>query len=237
MTKVLVGNLRGPKGDKGDPGDPGTGGGGLDTTGATEGETIAFIGGAIQWIPFPAQTGGIVGAPSTWPSLFPPMGHTHPVSQLEDASSVAKAFLQARDAQEARAAIGAGTGNGTSNLQLGSGGTQAAPGNHGHNADTLTFTPTAGSPITATTVKAAIEQAAATGGGGGGGTGTSSVLVVKFASGQYPALPATKPAGVTLILFKGPVQPTTGNVSGGIPAYVGDGSTQIMADYEYRNLT
>jgi hypothetical protein len=26
-------------------------------------------------------------------------------------------------------------------------------------------------------------------------------------------------------------------MSGGIPAYVGDGPTQIMADYEYRALT
>jgi len=65
----------------------------------------------------------------------------------------------------------------------------------------------------------------------------SELLVVKYSGGQYPALPASKPAGVSLVLFKGPVQPTSVNVLGGIPAYIGDGASQIMADYEYRDLT
>jgi hypothetical protein len=59
---------------------------------------------------------------------------------------------------------------------------------------------------------------------------TNNILVIKYASGAYPALPATKPTGIDLILFKGPVQPTS------LPSYVGDGTGQIMADYEYRNL-
>lgn len=67
-------------------------------------------------------------------------------------------------------------------------------------------------------------------------SGSSELLVIKYASGQYPALPATKPAGVTLILFKGPLQPTSLNVVGGLPSYLGDGANQIMADYEYRDL-
>jgi hypothetical protein len=58
----------------------------------------------------------------------------------------------------------------------------------------------------------------------------NNIMVVKYASGAYPALPTSKPSGVELILFKGPVQPTS------LPSYAGDGASQIMADYEYRNL-
>ncbi len=68
------------------------------------------------------------------------------------------------------------------------------------------------------------------------GAGLSELLVIKYSGGSYPALPASKPAGVNLILFKGPDQPTSLNVNSGIPSYVGDGANQIMADYEYRLL-
>lgn len=66
--------------------------------------------------------------------------------------------------------------------------------------------------------------------------GVSEVMVIKYSGGQYPALPVSKPSGVNLVIFKGPSQPTTGNVSGGIPSYIGDGASQIMSDYEWRNL-
>lgn len=62
-------------------------------------------------------------------------------------------------------------------------------------------------------------------------SGASNVRIIKYASGAYPALPGTKPTGVDLYIFKGPVQPT------GLPSYIGDGPTQIMADYEYRALS
>lgn len=60
--------------------------------------------------------------------------------------------------------------------------------------------------------------------------GASNIRIIKYAAGAYPALPGTKPTGVDLFIFKGPVQPT------GMPSYIGDGPSQIMADYEYRAL-
>lgn len=214
------------EGSRGAPGEPGPPGIGLpDPSGLPDGAVPVANGG--EW---GAQviTGGSgpTGAPAVWPDTFPPSTHTHPVSQVSDASTVGRAVLTAADAQAARAAIGAGTGNGTSNLTLGTTATTAAPGNHAHNASGIAVVP-AGN-ITATNVQDALVQAASS---GGGGTGTSEVRVLRYSAGQYPAFPATKPTGVVMFTLIGPVTPTTGNVVGGIPSYVGNGSTQIPAEY------
>lgn len=160
-----------------------------------------------------------------YPSSFPAGLHSHPATQISDSSAVGRAVMTAADAQAARAAIGAGTGNGTSNLTLGSTATTAAPGNHAHSAGSVAFTPVG--PITATNVQAAIEQAAGSGGSGG----SAAVLVWRYASGAYPALPATKPAGVQLVIAYGPTAPTT------VPSWVGTDPSQAIGQYEYMALT
>lgn len=130
---------------------------------------------------------GIVGAPAEWPQFFPPLDHTHPVSQI-GATDVGKAVMSAATMAAARLAIGAGTGNGTSNLAIGTTGTTAAAGNHAHAASAITFNP-AGTGLVATTVQAAIIEAAASGGGG---------------SSLASALP-----GTLIIIDKGAGWPTT----------------------------
>lgn len=195
-----------------------------DPTTAPAGAVLTVQNGVMQWA---VQSAGIAGAPNTWPNTFPPSGHTHSTGQISDASTVGRAVLSAADAQAARAAIGAGTGNGTSNLTLGSSATTAAPGNHSHTASAVSFVPAGG--VTASTVQDAIIQAASM--GSGGGATASQVQVIRFASGQYPALPTAKPVGVIMFTFIGPVVPTSGNVSGGIPSYVGNGASQIPAEY------
>ncbi|WP_100813000.1 hypothetical protein [Microbacterium lacus] len=239
MTKIWLGNLIGPEGEKGEPGSanpgpPGPPGPPVSVEGANVGDVYTLTGPETPGWAAPTAGSGIENAPQTWPDAFPPSMHTHPATGINDATAVGRNVLTATTQQAARQAIGAGTGNGTSDLRLGTGPTDAAPGNHGHGASAVAFTPV--DNLTATDVQEAIRQAAQTGGGTGTG-GASEVKVVRFASGQYPALPATKPFGVSLVLFKGPVQPTTANVSGGIPTYLGDGANQIMADYEYRALT
>ena len=155
------------------------------------------------------------------PSTFPPSAHTHPVSQVSDMTTVGRAVAVAPDAQTARAAIGAGTGNGTSNLILGTSSTTAAPGNHTHSAANLIFTPAAGN--TATDVQSAIEQAMGTGSIGG----ASSIFVWQYAGGAWPVMPTTKPTGVLKVESEGPTQPTI------LPSWVGTGVGQATLYYEY----
>ena len=128
--------------------------------------------------------------------------------------------MSAADAQAARAAIGAGTGNGTSSLTLGTTASTAAPGNHVHDAGSVTYTPSGS--ITATNVQAAIAQAATL---GGGGAATATSVDVVYASGAYPTQPTTPPTGVKVRRFLGPV-PYTG------PAWAG-----VVDVYNYAPLT
>lgn len=143
------------------------------------------------------------GPATTWdavagkPTTFPPDAHSHSPGQIVTSLTVHN-LLTATDQQTARQALGAGTGNGTSNLTLGATGTTAAPGNHSHAATGITFSPASG--ITATTVQGAIVQASAMGGGGGGGTAVDVV----YTSGAYPTQAATPPSGVTVRHFYGP---------------------------------
>lgn len=161
----------------------------------------------------PGATWPIPGTPST----FPPSAHSHPTSQLQVTATV-KSLLDATDMQTARAAIGAGTGNGTSDLQLGNTGTTAAPGNHAHVAGQVGFTPTGS--LTATDVQGAIVQASQTGGGG-----TSTNTDVLYASGAYPTQAATPPTGLKVRHFFGPVQ------------YQGPSWPGVLDTYDYAPLT
>lgn len=88
---------------------------------------------------YAAQAGGSGGAAATtWdsvtskPTTFPPSPHSHTSGDISDASALGRLILEGADAASVRGLIGAGTGNGTSNLTLGSSATQAAPGNHLH---------------------------------------------------------------------------------------------------------
>lgn len=56
------------------------------------------------------------------------VGHTHTAAEISDATTTGRAVMQASSETAARTAIGAGT----SNLQLGTGPTTAAAGNHTH---------------------------------------------------------------------------------------------------------
>lgn len=181
------------------------------------------------WAPPPTGTGG--GGSSDWnditnkPTTFSPSPHTHNSGQISDSSTVGRAVLTAADAQTARAAIGAGTGNGTSNLTIGTTSTTAAAGNHTHVASAIPFTPTGS--LTATNVQDAIGQSALS----GGGSGTSAVMVWEYTSGAYPTLPATQPAGVRILWTLGPTYPTT------VPSWVGLGAGKVRLRYSKLALT
>ncbi|NKG21121.1 hypothetical protein [Paeniglutamicibacter terrestris] len=59
-----------------------------------------------------------------------PLTHSHTASQISDSTTVGRAVVVATDAAAARSAIGAGTGNGTSNLAIGTTGSTAKAGNY-----------------------------------------------------------------------------------------------------------
>jgi len=66
---------------------------------------------------------------------------------------------------------------------------------------------------------------------GGGGGGAANVLIWRYASGAYPALSSTKPTGIDYVLALGPVQPSN------VPSWIGTGPTQVVAKYEYTELS
>lgn len=144
---------------------------------------------------------GIVGAPASWPQSFPPSGHSHASTDLRrsDGSSAlaspVASLLNAVDAQAARAAIGAGTGSGTSNLQLGTTPGTAAEATHLHPQYR--------------TEQQVLDLIAANGGGGGAG---NTVAVVRT-SGAYATPPSSYPAGTVRTAY-GSVPPTYGSTPG-----------------------
>lgn len=168
----------------------------------------------------------IEGAPSQWPQTFPASPHNHTLSEVELLGWI-RELLGSSDTQTFRTRIGAGTGNGTSNLTLGTAGTQAAPGNHAHAAANVAFTPTGS--VTATNVQDAVAQAAQL--GGGGGTVSNAVYVWKQSSGAYPALPSSKPAGVEAVAAYGAQSPIS--LSAAIPSWIGAGPGKASLTYDY----
>jgi len=99
------------------------------------------------------------------------------------------------------------------------------PSTHTHAANTVTFTPSG--DITATDVQAAVVQAA----GLAYAASSGQVLVCKYASGAYPTLPATIPAGVKVVSYYGPTAPTS------LPSWIGTGAGQALGEYTYAALT
>lgn len=194
-------------------------------SGGNVGDVVTLTPTGAAYLPPTGGTGGttIEGAPTVWPSTFPPSSHSHPVDDLRNGTATLAtpvvSLLKSLDQAAARAAIGAGTGNGTSNLTLGTSATTAMPGNRVFTATEVTVTPSTNLPQT--TVQAALEDVAAR-----AGAGTSGVMVVTYRSGSYPTLPTTKPAGVQLVQFIGPVQAT------GLPSWIGTGSTQVPSIYD-----
>jgi hypothetical protein len=163
--------------------------------------------------------GGGGGGSTAWaditgkPATFSPSAHTHPRSEISDASTLGRQLLGAVDAQTARALMGAGTGSGTSDLQLGTTASTAAPGNHAHSQ----YVDAAQAAAIADT------RIAASGGGSGGG----QILVWEYRSGAYPTLPASKPTGVVRVDAAGPVAPSS------VPSWIGPGTTQARLRYDY----
>lgn len=66
---------------------------------------------------------GVTGKPST----FTPSTHTHVATDISNSTSVGRSVLTAGDAAAARTAIGAGTGNGTGDVLIGTAQTITAP--------------------------------------------------------------------------------------------------------------
>lgn len=193
--------------------------------GGSAGQVLAKTGDDPEdtaWVNPSGSTSGITGAPSVWPSEFNPSPHTHTPATLA-VPNVIKTLLGAVDAQTARDAIGAGTGNGTSNLTLGAAGTQAAPGNHAHSSSAIALSAGITGLTATTTVQAALVELAARPTGGGGGTGTT--VDVLWSAGAYPTQALTPPAGVKVRRIYGPVQPT-------FPAWTG-----VLDSYAYAPLT
>lgn len=135
----------------------------------------------------PPGTGG--GVAETWdtlpgkPTTFPPSGHTHPSSQISDASSMGRSMMTIGGADAARALIKAAPDSVVSFPGFGTDGTHAATGNHTHSASSLSFTPSGS--ITATNLQTAVQQAAALG-GSTGAPDPSFVFVRRYASGAWP---------------------------------------------------
>lgn len=144
---------------------------------------------------------GIVGAPASWPQSFPPSSHSHASTDLRRAdgstglASPVASLLNAVDAQAARAAIGAGTGSGTSNLQLGTTPGTASEATHLHPQYQ--------------TEQQVLDLIASNGGGGGAG----NVVAVVRTGGAYATPPSSYPAGTVRTAY-GSVPPTYGTTPG-----------------------
>lgn len=72
---------------------------------------------------------GIIGAPGTWPSTFPPTAHTHQPTDIAGSSALGRSILTAADAAAVRGAVGAGTSSVTVG---GAASGAAAPATHTH---------------------------------------------------------------------------------------------------------
>lgn len=169
--------------------------------------------GELLWVePTVGGGSGILGAPAAWPqeSPWPAPQHSHPVAELRRvgttplAAAVAS-LLAATDQAAARAAIGAGTGNGTSNLQLGTLSTDAMSATKTFKSDEIALF-AAVSGLSATTVHAALAELAARPSSSGAGR----VDYRYYVAGAWQVR-GTVAAG-TLIFWIGPVWPPIGGL-------------------------
>ena len=203
-------------------------------TGGTTGQVLTKNSGADRDVVWSDPTGGsgsgmtsysdVVALPGYPTGGFPSAPHSHTASQISDATSIGRSLMTAADQQTARAAIGAGTGNGTSNLVLGTTGSTAMPGNRVFSDAEITAA--ANGSLPAGTVR---SQLAALDSRPSGGTG--AVYEWRYASGAYPALPSAKPSGIQRVQAYGPVQPTS------IPSWIGTGTNQAILFYDWAPLT
>jgi hypothetical protein len=178
--------------------------------------------GELVWQdPVTGGGSGIVGAPSSWPSSFPPDAHTTSVADLRRngttgtevtlAAAIAS-LLAANDAAAGRTAIGAAPDTTVSFPGFGPAATQAMVGNKTFTAAEISAAAVTG--YTGSTVQGLLAQIGAQallGGSGGGSVPTGIVVIRRYTSGAWPVR-GTLPSGA-VVWWVGPAsvgQPTTG---------------------------
>lgn len=93
------------------------------------------------------------------------------------------------------------------------------PSSHTHDGSSITVSIPG---VTATNVSAALSEVKATAGSGG----ASGVLVWRYTGGQWPTLPASKPAGVSIVMAVGPSFPASP------PSWTGLDGTKALLSYQ-----
>ena len=179
----------------------------------------------LFWVDPIVATGG--SDPTSWAAIteledfptdgFASSGHTTPIDELRYGGSPLAAFVMSLLSQpntatgkaNARAAFGAGTGNGTSDVTVGGSTTgQAMPANKAFNAHEIGLQvedPIAG--VVGTTVQAVLKELA---GRTTSGAGSYPWHVdYNFTTNTWPTRPTGLPAGWALV-WRGPTLPTIG---------------------------
>jgi hypothetical protein len=177
--------------------------------------------GELVWQdPVTGGGSGIIGAPSSWPSSFPPDTHTTSIADLRRngsggaevtlAAAIAS-LLAANDAAAGRTALAAAPDTTVSFPGFGPSATQAMVGNKTFTAAEISAAAVAG--YTGSTVQGLLAQigAQALAGGSGGSVPTGIVVIRRYTSGAWPVR-GTLPTG-TIVWWMGPASvgaPTTG---------------------------
>ncbi len=114
--------------------------------------------------------------------------------------ALASAQSAAASAAQLAAASGIPGGGSTGQALLRAAGGATTWGTQAMTAAQVAFAPSGA--VTATTVQDAVVQAAQT----GAGSGTGQILTVQHGTSGY-TVPSSRPAGVTMVWFRGPTQP------------------------------
>lgn len=195
---------------------------GLPPNGPPGYQIYADENGVPVWLPASSGGGGgsgIAGAPAVWPSSFNPAPHSHLVSDLRRVATGSPTLaghvltlLNSTSLSSARDALGAGTGNGTSNVVIGTLDGQAMSATRTF-VDTDISLSAAISGLTAGNVREALIALKNLIGSGGGSGTTSNYQKIdyNFTTNTWPARSSlgTLPAG-TAVLWRGPSFPTIG---------------------------
>jgi len=211
-------------GQKGDPGDPGQGVPPLET--GFEGNVILHGGSSPVWGPAPGGSwDSITGKPVTYPHAQ----HNHTIAELRNGSSPLATFimqlLAAANPAAARALLEAAPNTVVSFPGFGTTPNTAMRGDRQFTAAEITAPANPEAGLTAGTVQSQLAEAAKQ-----GGTAAKNILLWRYASGSYPALGATKPAGIEYVLALGPVGPPSW------PSWCGLGSGQAIGKYMWTPL-
>ncbi|RHA43677.1 hypothetical protein [Cellulomonas rhizosphaerae] len=171
-----------------------------------------------QWLPAPTGGGtavvdwNVAGSIQNKPPTFPPSAHNTAIDTLRTAdggnslATIVLNLLKATSPDAIRTLIGAGTGNGTSNVTLGRASGQAMPGDVALSAAEITVGAISG--VSAGNAQGVLAELAARPSGGSGGGG--NVYTRDYASGAYPVR-GTLPTGA-VVYWRGPVAPTIGGL-------------------------